>query len=119
LDFRKRIEDDFLANPKHDTKTTSRRDHKSNARGVQAKTRRHRALIRQHSFSGRHGHPHPKTGKLYLCNEANHEILVLNPDTLVREVAIPVGLHPHSCLMGGRSELPLCQQPGRPQRQRH
>jgi len=43
---------------------------------------------------------HPVTGKLYVCNEGNHEIWVLNPDTLVRETKIGVGQHPHSCAMG-------------------
>lgn len=43
---------------------------------------------------------HPITGKLYVCNEANHEIWVLNPDTLALEAAIPVGLFPHSCVFG-------------------
>ncbi len=42
----------------------------------------------------------PGTGKLYACNEANHEILVLEPETLAIEGRIPVGLHPHSCVMG-------------------
>jgi len=43
---------------------------------------------------------HPSTGRIYVCNEANHEIWVLNPDTLVREATIPTGQHPHSCLVG-------------------
>ncbi len=43
---------------------------------------------------------HPKTGKVYVCNEANHEIWVLNPQTLVREATITVGEHPHSCIFG-------------------
>jgi len=43
---------------------------------------------------------HPKTGRLYVCNEANHEIWVLNPTTLAREATIPVGEHPHSCIFG-------------------
>jgi YVTN family beta-propeller protein len=43
---------------------------------------------------------HPRTGKLYVCNEANHEIWVLNAETLKREASIPVGLHPHSCVFG-------------------
>jgi len=42
----------------------------------------------------------PETGKLYVCNEANHEIWVLNSDTLAIEAKIPVGLHPHSCILG-------------------
>ena len=43
---------------------------------------------------------HPKTGKVYVCNEANHEIWVLNPQTLLREATIAVGEHPHSCIFG-------------------
>jgi YVTN family beta-propeller protein len=42
----------------------------------------------------------PGSGKLYACNEANHEILVLDPATLGLEARIPVGLHPHSCVLG-------------------
>ena len=34
---------------------------------------------------------HPTTGRLYVCNEANHEIWVLHPDTLVREATITTG----------------------------
>ena len=41
---------------------------------------------------------HPKSGKIYVCNEANHEIWVLNPQTLLREATITVGEHPHSCI---------------------
>ena len=44
---------------------------------------------------------HPSTGALYVCNEANHEIWMLKPDTLAREQTIPVGQHPHSCAVGG------------------
>ena len=39
---------------------------------------------------------HPTTGKVYVCNEANHEIWVLNAQTLMREAAVTVGEHPHS-----------------------
>jgi YVTN family beta-propeller protein len=44
---------------------------------------------------------HPSTGKLYVCNEGNHEVWVLNADTLAREHTIPVGQHPHSVAFGG------------------
>ncbi|HLX63058.1 MAG TPA: SMP-30/gluconolactonase/LRE family protein [Planctomycetota bacterium] len=44
---------------------------------------------------------HPTTGKLYVCNEANHEIWVIDPQTLQCEASIPVELHPHSCIFGG------------------
>src|SRR5262249_34678026 len=43
---------------------------------------------------------HPTTGKLYVCNEANHEVWVLDSQSLAREASIPVGLHPHSCVFG-------------------
>jgi YVTN family beta-propeller protein len=43
---------------------------------------------------------HPVTGRLYVCNEGNHEIWVLKPDTLALEAKIAVGQHPHSCVMG-------------------
>jgi YVTN family beta-propeller protein len=43
---------------------------------------------------------HPKTGKVYVCNEANNEIWVLNAQTLAREATIGVGEHPHTCLFG-------------------
>src|SRR4051812_10228764 len=44
---------------------------------------------------------HPRTGKLYVCNEANHEVWVLNAETLLREATIATGAHPHSCMFGG------------------
>ena len=44
---------------------------------------------------------HPNTGTLYVCDEANHEILVVQPETLNVENAIGVGQHPHSCVFGG------------------
>jgi YVTN family beta-propeller protein len=43
---------------------------------------------------------HPTTGKIYICNEGNHEVWVLNADTLALEAKIAVGQHPHSCVMG-------------------
>jgi YVTN family beta-propeller protein len=42
----------------------------------------------------------PATGTLYVCNEANHEIWVVRPGTFKAERAIPVGQHPHSCVLG-------------------
>ena len=42
----------------------------------------------------------PRTGKLYVCNEGNHEIWVVDPATLGLESRIAVGQHPHSCLFG-------------------
>ena len=44
---------------------------------------------------------HPDTGALYVCNEANHEIWLLNPDTLKAEQSLGTGQHPHSCAFGG------------------
>ena len=44
---------------------------------------------------------HPTTGKVYVCNEANHEIWILDADTLAREGTIAVGQHPFSCQFGG------------------
>lgn len=43
---------------------------------------------------------HPGSGKLFVCNEGNHEVWVLNPDTLLLETTIPTGMHPHSCVIG-------------------
>ncbi len=43
---------------------------------------------------------HPATGKLYICNEANHELWVVDPDTLALEATVPVGQHPHSVAFG-------------------
>ncbi len=43
---------------------------------------------------------HPTNGKVYVCNEANHEVWVLNGETLAFEAAIPVGQHPHTCVVG-------------------
>jgi len=43
---------------------------------------------------------HPTSGRLYVCNEANHEIWVLNPDTLLLEAKIAVGQHPQACVFG-------------------
>ncbi len=40
------------------------------------------------------------TGRLYVCNEANHEIWVVRPDTFKVEREIGAGQHPHSCLLG-------------------
>jgi DNA-binding beta-propeller fold protein YncE len=43
----------------------------------------------------------PATGALYVCNEADHELWRLNPETLAIEQTVGVGQHPHSCLVGG------------------
>lgn len=43
---------------------------------------------------------HPEDGRLYVCNEANHELWVLNAETLAVEQTVDVGLHPHSSHFG-------------------
>lgn len=43
---------------------------------------------------------HPDSGKLYVCNEANQEVWVLNETTLAMEGKIEVGPYPHSCVFG-------------------
>lgn len=42
----------------------------------------------------------PRTGRVYACNEANHEVWVLSPESLKLEASIGVGEHPHSCVLG-------------------
>jgi YVTN family beta-propeller protein len=46
---------------------------------------------------------HPGTGKIYICDEANHELMVVNPETFAVENRIGVGQHPHSVAVGGDS----------------
>ncbi len=43
---------------------------------------------------------HPRTGKLYVCDEGNHEVCFVDPETGRREAAVAVGMHPHSCALG-------------------
>lgn len=43
----------------------------------------------------------PRTGKIYVCNEANDEVWVLDSKSLALETTIPVGSHPHTCVIGG------------------
>ncbi len=40
------------------------------------------------------------SGKLYVCNEANHEVWVVDPVTFKVERNIGAGQHPHSCIFG-------------------
>jgi YVTN family beta-propeller protein len=40
------------------------------------------------------------TGKLYVCNEGKHEVWELAANSLKLERTIPVGQHPHSCILG-------------------
>jgi YVTN family beta-propeller protein len=42
----------------------------------------------------------PSTGRLYVCNEGNHEIWEIGAKSLKLERTIPVGQHPHSCILG-------------------
>jgi YVTN family beta-propeller protein len=42
----------------------------------------------------------PVSGQVYVCNEANHEIWILNADTQTLESRVRVGMHPHSCILG-------------------
>lgn len=43
---------------------------------------------------------HPGTGKLYVCNEADGLVWVVDPESLELEQEIPAGSHPHSCVFG-------------------
>lgn len=43
---------------------------------------------------------HPGTGRLYVCNEANQEVWVIDDHTFAVEQAIGVGEFPHTCLFG-------------------
>jgi len=43
---------------------------------------------------------HPETGKIYICNEGNHEIWVIKPGTMKVEEKVSVGLYPHTCVFG-------------------
>ena len=42
----------------------------------------------------------PDSGQIYVCNEANHEIWILNGETLALEGRVAVGMHPHTCVLG-------------------
>src|SRR5207244_1532051 len=43
---------------------------------------------------------HPTTGTVYVCNEGNHEVWVLDGETLELRTKVGVGQHPHSCIVG-------------------
>jgi len=43
---------------------------------------------------------HPRTGTLYVCNEAEDEVWALDPGSLARQTSVRVGQHPHSCVLG-------------------
>lgn len=42
-----------------------------------------------------------RTGKLYACNEANNEVWMIDPTKFTVEARIAVGMHPHTCVVGG------------------
>ncbi len=44
---------------------------------------------------------HPETGRIYVANEGNHEVLVVDPGTLKVVAKVPTGQHPHTALFGG------------------
>jgi YVTN family beta-propeller protein len=43
---------------------------------------------------------HPTSGKLYVLNEGNREIWVVDPVAMKVETTLPVGQHPHSAVFG-------------------
>ncbi len=43
---------------------------------------------------------HPTTGTVYVCNEGNHEVWVLDGTTLELRAKVAVGQYPHSCAVG-------------------
>jgi YVTN family beta-propeller protein len=43
---------------------------------------------------------HPETGRLYVCNEGNHEVWALDAETLALRARVAVGPYPHSCAVG-------------------
>jgi len=43
---------------------------------------------------------HPTSGNLLVCNEADHELLVLDGQTLEIQARVGVGQHPHSVMVG-------------------
>lgn len=43
---------------------------------------------------------HPVTGKIYVCSEGSHDVLVVDADHARIEQIIRVGTHPHSCIFG-------------------
>ena len=43
---------------------------------------------------------HPKSGRVFVCNEGDNEIWILDPATFAIEARIAVGLRPHTCVLG-------------------
>ncbi len=43
---------------------------------------------------------HPDTGMVYVCNEGNQEVLVLDGETLALQTKVMVGPYPHTCILG-------------------
>ena len=89
-------------------------DGKASLEGAGAAPRREQVA----RFSGRHrrasGH-----GALYVCNEANHEIWVLSPNTLQVEKTIDRWATSALLRVGRRRPASVRQQLGQPQRQHH
>jgi YVTN family beta-propeller protein len=48
---------------------------------------------------------HPRTGKLYVCNESTSELWVIDPGSGKLLCTIRTGLHPHSVLFGATPEF--------------
>jgi YVTN family beta-propeller protein len=46
---------------------------------------------------------HPDSGKIFICDEANHEVMIVNPGRFALEGRVGVGQHPHSCVFGKES----------------
>jgi YVTN family beta-propeller protein len=43
---------------------------------------------------------HPESGTIYVCNEGNHEVWVLDGQTLELTAKVAVGQHPYACVLG-------------------
>jgi YVTN family beta-propeller protein len=43
---------------------------------------------------------HPSTEEVFVCNEANHELWILDPVELQIQAVVDVGQHPHTCVLG-------------------
>jgi YVTN family beta-propeller protein len=43
---------------------------------------------------------HPRTGRVYVCNEAVNEVWVVDPNSMKVENTIRTGAYPHSCVVG-------------------
>lgn len=43
---------------------------------------------------------HPDSGKLYVCNQAGHEVIIIDPVSSKLEQTIHAGMHPYTCVFG-------------------